>query len=175
MAATNVSVLVPALQREVNVPGFELFPDIGAADFVGYIQDGFWEGRLSGLFEGWDVVDGADLVVPTTGTYITNTDEDEFPEDLQMFVVILAGFRMIQRRSFTLAQNLRAHAGPTEYEVQISATVLRNLVDSLERRLAQLRDLYSDLVSADRIWYLDGVAQATYASLSGLQDAAIIY
>jgi hypothetical protein len=174
MAATDINDLIPALKREINVPGFELFPGISAGALQGYIQDGFWEGRLSGLFEVWTVKDGADLVVPTTGTFITNDDEDAFPSDLQMFVVILSGFRMIQRRAFNLAQNLRVVAGPTEYEVQISATVLRELVQSLERRINELTELHSDLLAADRVYYLDGVAQSTYSIVNSLPDLAVV-
>lgn len=166
--ATPVADVVPMLQREVNVPGAELFPDALAGDYLGYVEDGFWEGRLSGVFKGWTIIDGADLTTPATGRFITNDNEDDFSEMNQMFLAIIGGFRLIQRKAFDLAQNLRAHAGPVEYEKQISATVLRELIQSLERRLAGYKELYSELVPASAFYYMDGLAQSSYSIFNSL-------
>lgn len=173
--ATNVFDMVPQLQREVNPPGYELFPDALPGDFLGYVTDGFWEGRLMGVFSGWTVKDGSELQTPVSGTFITNDDEDNFPDMEQMFCTIIAGFRLIQRRAVTLAQNLRAEAGPVEYESQISATVLREIMQSMERRLNQFKELYSDVIAAEVFYYMDGVAQANYALLAGLPEQTVRY
>lgn len=166
--ATPVSDVVPILKREVNVPGAELFPDALTGDYLGYVEDGFWEGRLSGVFKGWTIIDGAELTAPATGRFITNDNEDDFSDMDQMFLAIIGGFRMIQRKAFDLGQNLRAHAGPVEYEKQVSATVLRELIQSLERRLDQYRTLYSDKVPASAFYYMDGLAQSSYAVFNSL-------
>jgi hypothetical protein len=167
--------MITQLQREVNPPGYELFPDALPGDFIGYVTDGFWEGRLMGVFSGWTVKDGSELVTPDTGTYITNDSDDDFPDDQQMFTTIIAGFRMVQRRAVTLASNLKAKAGPVEYESQISATVLREILQSMERRLNQYKELYSDSISAEVFYYMDGVAQRTYAMISGLPEESVRY
>ena len=173
--ATALSTIVPILQREVNAPGFELFPDALAGDYLGYVADGFWEGRLSGVFEGWTIVDGSTLTVPARGDFITNSDEDDFAETDQMFLAIIGGFRLIQRRSFDLATNFKAEAGPVSYDRQVSATALRSILASLERRLNEYRELYSNLYPATAFYYMDGVAQSSYAVLTGLAKETVIY
>jgi len=173
--ATAVADVVPVLQREVNVPGAPLFPDALPGDYFGYVEDGFWEGRLAGVFKGWTIIDGADLTSPESGRFITNDNEDDFAEMDQMFLAIIAGFRMIQRKAFDLAQNMRAHAGPLEYEKQVSATVLRELIKSLERRLNEYEVLYSELVSASAFYYMDGLAQSSYAIYNSLGLETVAY
>ncbi len=82
---------------------------------------------------------------------------------------------MIQRKAFDLAQNMRAHAGPLEYEKQVSATVLRELIKSLERRLNEYEVLYSELVSASAFYYMDGLAQSSYAIYNSLGLETVAY
>lgn len=166
--ATNISAMISQLQREVNPPGYELFPDALPGDFLGYVTDGFWEGRLMGVFTGWTVKDGSELATPVSGTFITNDNEDNFPDEHQMFTTIIAGFRLVQRRAVTLAQNFKAEAGPVAYEQQVSATVLREILQSLERRLNLYKELYSDLIASEVFFYMDGVAQSSYALVTGL-------
>jgi len=175
--ATAVADIIPALQREVNPPGFPQFADALPGDYLGYVEDGFWEGRLMGVFAGWTVVDGSTLSSPMSGNWITDTggSEEDFSEPDQMFLVIIAGFRLLQRKSLNLAQNYRAQAGPVEYELQVSATVLREILQSLERRLKQYAELYSDLISAEVFVYMDGVAQSSYAMVAGLPEITVRY
>jgi len=171
--ATALADLIPALQREVNPPGFPQFAEALPGDYLGYVEDGFWEGRLMGVFVAWAVVEGSTLSTPESGKFITNSDEDDFPETDQMFLVVIAGFRLLQRKALNLAANFRASAGPVEYEVQVSATVLREILQSLERRLAGYKELYSDLIPAEVFYYMDGVAQSSYALLDGLAELTV--
>jgi hypothetical protein len=171
--ATNVNDLIPGLAREINPPGFEQYPDALPSDFVGYVTDGFWEGRLMGVFEGYTIKDGAELLTPDSGTFITDSTDADFPEPDQMFCIIIAGFRLLQRKALNLAANFRAQAGPVEYEQQVSATVLREILQSLERRLEQYKELYSDALSPDVFYYMDGVAQSSYALVAGLPQLTV--
>lgn len=171
--ATALTDVIPALQREVNPPGFPQFSEALPGDYIGYVEDGFWEGRLMGVFGAWTVVDGSTLMTPLTGRFITNDDEDDFPLQDQMFLVVIAGFRLLQRKALNLAANFRAQAGPVEYEVQVSATVLREILQSLERRLSGYKELYSELIPAEAFYYMDGVAQSSYALLNGLAELTV--
>lgn len=175
--ATSVASITESLNREINVPGFPQFPDIDAGDMLGYVEDGFWEGRLMGVFKGWTIVAGSTLTSPESGNWITDTggSEEDFSEEDQMFLVIIAGFRLLQRKALNLAQNYRAQAGPVEYEVQMSATVLRELLQSFERRLKVYAELYSELISAEVFVYMDGVAQSSYAMVAGLPEMTVRY
>jgi hypothetical protein len=74
-----------------------------------------------------------------------------------------------------LAVNFTAEAGPVSYEQQASATVLRALLESLERRIMELKDLYSDLVPANVFIAMDGVAQSEYATLNALPELQVYY
>ena len=173
--ATAVTEMIPSLQREVNPPGFAQYPDALPADFIGYIEDGFWEGRLMGVFGTWTIVDGQTLTTPLSGDFITNDDEADFPEPDQMFLVIIAGFRLLQRKAINLAVNFKAKAGPVEYDQQTSATVIRELLQSLERRLESYKQMYSDLIPAEAFYYMDGVAQSSYAVLNDLAALTVRY
>ncbi len=174
--ATSTADIYPSLSREVNVPGFELFPDLTIADGLGYIADGFWEARLEGMLAAYTIKDGTALTPPqAAGDFITNDAEDDFPDDLQMLVVILAGMRLLRRRIFGLAQRLSVKSGPVEYEAESSATVIRAVLDGLTDRLDQLKVAYStNLTATSAFFYLDGVAQRNYSLLNGLSELQIL-
>jgi len=168
--ATPLTEMIPMLSREINAPGAEQFPDFGGADYLGYLADGFWDARLYTMLTDWTLVDGADLGTPqpTGVNYITDqsTKEDDFPQQYQMLVVIVAGMRLIRNKILTLAINYKAVAGPVEYEQQASATTLRAILASLEDRLNELKVMYTDDFSPGSLVYFDGVLQRGYAELN---------
>ena len=179
--ATNITDLRPALSREINPPGFEQYPDIGGSELDGYILDGFWESKLLSMLAAYDVIAGEDLDTPVANTnwFITTGSTDDtaltdMAAHIQMLVVIFAGFRLLRTKALNLATNFSAKAGPVEYEQQVSATVLRAILQSLERRLEQLKVLYSDELGDSTIYYMDGVYQREYALINSLPQMAIL-
>lgn len=179
--ATNIQDLRPALKREINPPGAEQFESIGGGELDGYILDGFWESYLLDMLKSYAVIDGADLDTPDPGNtyFITAGDTDDttdtdMADHAQMLVVILAGFRLLRMKGLVLALNFTAEAGPVSYEQQISATVLRAILQSLERRLQELKELYSDELGGGTLVYMDGVYQREAALVEGLPQLAIL-
>jgi hypothetical protein len=158
------------LTRELNPPGAEQFPDLLAGDYLGYLADGFWDARLYTMLTDYTLVDGSLTVPPeTTGVdYITDqaSKSEELPTEFQMLVVILAGARLIRNRILTLAVNFQATAGPVEYEQQASATTLRAILATLQKRLDELKRMYTDEFSPGAMVYFDGVLQRVQSDMN---------
>lgn len=170
--ATALADLVPMIQREVNPPGMELFPDAGAGVMLGYLEDAFWDVRLSGMLEGWTVVAAADVALatpPASGRHITDvsTKVKDLDRELQMLIVLFAGLRIVRLKIVNLAVNFKAKAGPVEYEQQASATTLRAVLDSLSRRVGELKLMYSENYQG-AFNLFDGELQRDYAVLNDL-------
>lgn len=165
--STPVSEMRELLKREINVPGFAQLPGITNSQIDGYIKDGFWEARLMGVLSAYTQDDGASLATPVDSIYRIS-DEADLPMELQMLVVIVAGLKLIRLKALNLAVSLRAQAGPVEYEQQVSATVLREILQSFERRLQVLFGLYSELATTGAMTYFDGELQRTSSVIQGL-------
>lgn len=163
--ATPISDLRVILRREINIPGFEQLPDITNTELDGYISDAFWEARLMGMLSEY----GSD----GTNIYLSS-DNGDLPEQYQQLVSIVAGLRMIRLKMLNLAINLRAQAGPVEYEQQASATTLRAIFKSMEDRLKALLSIYSDQLGVSETYYYDSVLQRE-ASMVGQYEVYQIY
>lgn len=172
--ATLVSDLRAQLRREINVPGFGQLPDITNPELDGYIMDGFWEARLLGLLDSYTQTDGTEFATPLGAVIKHTVDDGDLETQYQMLVVIIAGLKLLRLKIFSLAVNLRAHAGPVEYEAQASATVLRALLESLERRVNQLKALYSDLIGAGAFYYFDAELQRESSYLNNVASLQVI-
>jgi hypothetical protein len=176
--STPLTDLIPMFNREIDIPGTGIIITSASAK-LGYIEDGFWDIRLAGMLSGFTVALGETLTPPGTTGDKYFTDQDTLSEDLEqkfwMMVTIFAGFRVLRLKVMQLAVNFTAEAGPVSYEQQASATVLRALLDSLERRVAELKELYSDLIPANVFVVMDGLAQSEYATLNSLPELQILY
>ena len=161
---TAVSDLRAQLARRINVPGAEQLEDVSGAVLDGYILDGFWQTRLRGMLVGY---------TSNTTTITKESDGSGLPEHLQQLVIIMAGFNLVRAKVMQLAVNFSAKAGPVAYEQQASATVLRALLNSLERELQQLQEAYSDQFGG-ALYYMDGVLQSEYAQLNQLAELTVI-
>lgn len=165
------------LDREINVPGNAQITAT-ASQKLGYIEDGFWDVRLSGMLETFTIVDGANTDPAQTAgeNYFTDisTKSKDLDQQYWMMVIIFAGFRLLRLRIMELAVNFTAEAGPVSYEQQASATVLRALLDSLQNRVNELKSIYSDEYNSVFV-LMDGVAQREYSSLNYLADQSVIY
>lgn len=170
--ATSLLSMIPSLDRSINAPGVEMYPTASAGQKMGYLADGFWDARLAGTLSTWTIIDGDDLATPDTSSdYIVDisTELDSLPEEFQMMVVIFAGARMISLKILNLAINFTAKAGPVEYEQQASATTLRAVLAILEKRLAELKVMYSDSFTPGALAYMDGTLQRAASEVQGYQ------
>lgn len=174
--ATALADLIPMLDRELNPLGAEQFQGISAAQRLGYLADGFWDAYLSGFMRKYTLVDGAELDPPRSGDYITDraTLTEDLPKQFHMLVVTVAGFRLLRLKILQLAVNFKAEAGPVSYEQQASATTLRAVLDSLTRRLDELKLLYSEEHAQGFFVLMDGQAQAEYAAIAGLAEQSVV-
>lgn len=172
--ATLVSSLRDMLRREVNVPGFEQLPDLSNTELDGYISDGFWEARLIGLLSDYTLTDGTEMATPLGSVIKLTSDGSDLPEYFRILVVIVAGLKLIRLKALNLAVSIRAQAGPVEYEQQISATVLRAILESLERRVAFLQVNYSDLLGAGPFVYFDAELQRESSLVYGLLEVTVL-
>ncbi len=167
---TPLTDMIPMLTRELNAPGTEQYPDFGGGDYLGYIADGFWDVRLATMLTDYTILDGADLTTPLlSGTdYITDqsTKAADLPTQFQLMVVIFAGARLLRNKILTLAVNYKATAASVDYEQQASATTLRAILASLQRRMDELKIVYSDDFSPGQMTYIDGPLQRAQSDLN---------
>ncbi len=168
---TLIDDIIPMMKRELNAPGTEQYPDLLGGDYLGYIADGFWDTRLAGMLFEYTLVDGLLLDTPLIEgkSYITDqaTKVDDLPEQFQYMIVIFAGARLLRNKILTLAVNFTAQAAGVEYEQQASATTLRAILSNLERRVRELKVMYSDEFSPGAMAYMDGVLQRAESDMQG--------
>lgn len=172
--ATLVTDLRAQLRRAVNVPGFGQLPDISNSELDGYIKDGFWEARLLGLLDGYVQTDGTEFATPPGEVIYKSADDGDLELQYQQMVVIIAALKMLRLKILNLAVNFRAQAGPVEYEQQASATTLRAILASMERQVAELKSLYSDLVGGGAFHYFDAELQRDQALVDGLGTLSVL-
>jgi hypothetical protein len=133
---TAISTLVPALKRELAVPGtFDtVFPNTTDADLIGSLADGFAEAQLFGFFKDMSLT-AVDTTVPPDAI----TDDWETSADLSAaggaLVVIYASIRSIRAQLRSLKANQRYKAGPVEFETGQPASVLTEELKFLQKRL----------------------------------------
>jgi hypothetical protein len=124
---TAISELVPALKRELAVPGtFEdVFPLTEDVDLTMSLADGFAEAQLYGFFP--------TLTLDDLG------DDWETSQELSgsgaALVVIFTSMRIIRASLRSLLTSERYKAGPAEMEIQRSANLLRDELKFLKERL----------------------------------------
>jgi hypothetical protein len=120
--AVDLSDLVENLKREVNAPGLDQFPDATDAQYLGNLQDGFWEAYLDGAITGYTESDG--IVTMTSAT-------EDFPRDLQQLVIFYAGARILRNQLRDIKTMFKAVAGPVSFENQQSASLLVAILKDL--------------------------------------------
>src|SRR4051812_31680007 len=121
--AVDLSDLIDPLKREINSPGTDSFPNASDDDFLGYLEDSFWEGRLDGITVLTPFTESEGIV-----TNLTDGGED-IGRDLQQLLVLYAGIRIIRNQLMVLNTMFHAEAGPVQFEIQKSAQVLKGILD----------------------------------------------
>ena len=126
---TNLNTLVENFRREVGGT------DVAAmsADLITqHLADGLYDIQLDGLLGGINLTTqfATSPYDATTDTTLTGAQ--------QRLVVFYAGCRYITNEIRNTDTRFRAHAGPTEFEVQKSATALVDLLKQLQERKKRL-------------------------------------
>lgn len=128
---TALSTLVPALKRELAVPGTfdDVFPDTLDADLIGTLADGFAEAQLWSFFP--------DLAITADGQGEWNTSEDLSAAGGTL-VILFAAARILRAQIRNLNTLERYKAGPTEVELGRAAGVLKDELDYITGRITDL-------------------------------------
>lgn len=129
---TVLNDFVEPLKRELAVPGLfdEVFPNVGDDDLAAALADGFAEAQLRGFF-------GDITLSEDAGQYTTSSDLSAAGGAT---VVIFTGMRVLRAHLRSLNTMERYKAGPTEFEIQRAATMLRGELDYLQQRLNEIID-----------------------------------
>jgi hypothetical protein len=151
--AVDLGDLVESLQREVNPPGTNFFPNASDDDWLGHLRDAFWEARLHGLLTGYTEDEGE--VTPISG-------DTDLSRDLQQLIVLYAGFRITLTQFQNINSGFRAKAGPVEFEQNKSAQTLKGVLDAIKARISLVLDNLSEYGGAHTA-VLDAVIERTYS------------
>ncbi len=134
--SVDLGDLVSSIKLEVNPPGVDLFPEATDEEWADRLANAFWNARIDGMLAGYVEADG--IVTPTSG-------DTDMPRDLQQVIVFMAAYSAIFSKLLNTRTSFRAKAGAVEYETQNSATVLKDLADSLKQRYLILLQRLADL------------------------------
>lgn len=125
---TNLSALVPALKRQVAIPGefATSFPNTVDNDLLGVLGDAFGQAQMDGFF----------------GAQVLNVNAHTVLPDLSAGGAAVIGLYAAEGILLSKFRNLptstRYKAGPVEYEINISAGVLAGEIKELRERRAAL-------------------------------------
>lgn len=147
--SVDLSDYVDNLKSEVNPPGSDFFPDATDDDWLGQLQNGFWEARLDGFIATFEEEGGIITPVAVGG--------DDIDRELVQLVIFYAGYRVLRATLRNLQTNVRSKAGPVEFEVTQSANVMRDLLKEMQDKRAILLQRLSDL-GIIPTYYFDGVS-----------------
>ena len=148
---TTLLSMVNSLKREVNPPGSDLFPDATNADWIGYLADGVWEAKLDGFLSNY--------TLDTT----TNTVTPDLPDYYQYLVILWAGVRITRTRISNMQTSLKQQAGPVSQEIQIAATMLRDVLAEIQAKKQRLIDLSYHITNVKLV---DGAIQRDFNDLN---------
>lgn len=157
--AADLNDLIDPLKRSVNPPGANLFPTTLDEEWLGRLQDAFWDARLDGLLAGY-VVDDDGLVTPTNGS-------GDLTRDMLQIVVFYAAMNAVYNELRNIKTMFSAKAGPVSYETQNSATVLRDVAQVLKDRKNLILTRLGD-IGVTKTYYIDAVIARTDNLIMGL-------
>lgn len=157
--AVDLGDLIESLQREVSPPGTNLFPNAQDEEWLGHLQDAFWEARLYGMLSTFTEADGS--VSPLT------EGDDDLGRELQQLIVLYAGFRIILSEFRNVRASFRAKAGPVEFETSQAATVLRDVLDALKDKIGIVLTRLSDVGQGPDTVIFDAVIERSAALAYG--------
>ena len=157
--AVDIADLIEPLKRDVNPPGSNLFPGSTDDDWLGRLQDAFWDAHLHSELLANYRVDDDGAIEPLSGT-------EELSRPLQQLVVAWAAYRVVRTLLLNIKTQFRAQAGPVEYETQQSAQLLRDLLKDRQEDLKRVIDLISNQ-DQTAVYYFDAVIARDASLRSG--------
>lgn len=147
--AVDISELIEPLKREMSPPGTDLFADATDDDWLGQLQDSFWEAKLYGFFEGYSEFEG--FVSPDDAA------DDDLSRTQQQLIVLFAGSRCLRNELKNMNTKFRAAAGSVEFETENSATLLRDILKDLRSKIDLILATMSDLNYTTTTTYIDSL------------------
>lgn len=177
--AVDLADLVPMLKSEMNPPGEDLYPSATDQQWLLTLIGGFWDARLHGLMldyeenvaaRGGPASFGQGVVTPlkVEAGYDAPSgwsDRDLSPE-MQQLVVLWSAWKATLSEFKQLSTTFRAKAGPTEYEEQRSATVLKEVLTALRDRIKFILDNLSTH-GRTSVSVFDAVVERSYSQAMG--------
>jgi hypothetical protein len=130
---TAIATLVPALKRELAVPGTfdDVFPSTGTKDLVGTLADAFSQCRLDGFF--------SDMVLDTSNAdfnlWATTPNLSDAGGAL---IVIYAAMRTLRAKLRSSSTSSTYKAGSVEASQSTAVSILRGELDYLVQRQKDL-------------------------------------
>lgn len=155
--AVELADLIDSLRREISpLSGTNPYSTVTDATLEGMLADAFWEGRLNGMFDGYTLDLDAGTIVPLTdGT-------DDMDRVDQQAIVLWAGYRTVLNDMRNVQSVFRAKAGPVEYEVQQSASVLAEVLKAIKERIDRLIFMMSESDASSALVF-DSVIASTFS------------
>lgn len=145
---TDLSTLVPALQREVAVPGTftTVFPNTQTSDLAGLLADSFAQAQLDGFFS-TQTVDLTNPAAPVVSPGLSSGG--------CALVLLYAGESMIRSQIRVLKTKTAYGGGPgITYDVEQSANALTQELKDIAARRTQLLELILRMARAGRAVYV---------------------
>lgn len=134
-----VERLKAALVNPGSTSGLFDFTDPREDDWVIALGNAFWQARMWRFFADWRLNSTWDAIIPVV------EDGEEFPEDLQHLVVLIAALTALENKLPEMNSKFSSKSGEEEFSVENSATLLSNL---FKARRQDLEDLKADLVQS---------------------------
>lgn len=156
--AVDTEPLIARLVAAVNPPApagsTSLFADVSDADAWRLVlANAFWGAHLKGYFTDYRLNTDGDSILTVVGS-------DDMPDGLQQLIVLFAAREVVRGRLLSLPTVFKVRSGEEEFETQQSATVLKALLDSLDKELEAIReDLLSDARAATSVGLIDLVLE----------------
>lgn len=177
--AVDLATLVPMLKSEMNPPGADLYPTATDDQWLLTLIGGFWDARLHGLMlnyeenaaaRGGDVSFDMGIVTPL-GVELgydqpSGWSTNDLSPDMQQLVVLWSAWKATLSEFKQLSTTFRAKAGPTEYEEQRSALVLKEVLTALKERIKFILDNISGH-GRTSVSVFDAVIERSYSQAMG--------
>lgn len=178
--AVDLGDLIDRVKNSADPTG-TLYTELDDNAWITKLVNSFWEIRLNGMFLGHEENAAArggpavfaDAIVTPLGV-AEGYDEpngwasSDLPPEHQQFIVVWASYKTALIAFQNLKARFRAKAGPTEFEEENSATMLKAILDQLydeiKRILANLSDYGIDRSGA---LVIDSVIERSYSTAVG--------
>ena len=152
--AVDVGDLVESLERAVNPPGINLFPNSTDGIYEGHLSDAFWELTMAGYISGFTEDEG--IITEDVATPVT-----DLGRDFQQLMVMAAALNIITMLMINLNTGFRAVSGPVEFEQTKSGNVLSRVLDRLQTRYDDIVKGLDDSNAGDTTQYFDIISERT--------------